>query len=268
MITMFKERNIGFIGFGNMAQAMADGLLSKQAIRPEQIYVCAKNWEKLKKNADSRSVHPCRSAVEVAEHSDMVILAVKPYLIQEVTEPIRQILSEKIVISVAAGCPFETYESILAPGTHHLSTIPNTPVSVGEGIIICERRHSLTEEEFSDFKELFSSIALIEEVETSQLSVAGTLSGCGPAFASMFLEALADGAVKQGLPRASAYRLASQMVIGTGSLQLQTGNHPGAMKDAVCSPGGTTIVGVAELERHGFRSAVIDAIDAIERGRS
>lgn len=112
---------------------------------------------------------------------------------------------------------------------------------------------------------IFGKAALIVPVDTAQLSIAGTLAGCGPAFAAMFIEALADGAVKQGLPRALAYQLASQMVVGTGKLQLATGAHPGAMKDAVCSPGGTTIVGVAALERRGFRGAVIDAIDEIER---
>ena len=105
----------------------------------------------------------------------------------------------------------------------------------------------------------------MQPVETHLLSAAGTLAGCGPAFAAMFLEALGDAGVKHGLPRALAYRLASQMLAGTGKLQLATGSHPGQMKDAVCSPGGTTIVGVAALEEHGLRAAVIDAIDAIEQ---
>lgn len=263
-MTTPQDIRLGFIGFGNMAQAMAQGLLRKEALKAEQIYACAKDWEKLCRNTRDQGMHPCRGAREVAEHADIVVVAVKPYMIADVLPPIKDILQKKIVVSVAAGYPFEKYEGILLPGTHHLSTIPNTPVSIGEGIIICEKRHSLTEEEYRLVEALFSRIALVQSVETAQLSIAGTLSGCGPAFVSMFLEALADAAVLHGLPRALSYRLAAQMTAGTGKLQLASGCHPGAMKDAVCSPGGTTIVGVAALERKGLRSAVIDAIDAIE----
>ena len=259
-----KNVKIGFIGFGNMAQAMAKGLLATGAAQPGQICACAKNWEKLCANTQPQGMRPCRDAAELAACADLVVVAVKPYLVAEVLALIKEQLREKIVVSVAAGMPFEKYEQILAPGTHHLSTVPNTPISVGEGIIACESRHSLTKEEWALFEALFGKAALVQPVDTAQLSVAGTLAGCGPAFAAMFVEALADGAVQQGLPRALAYRLASQMMVGTGKLQLATGAHPGAMKDAVCSPGGTTIVGVAELERRGFRSALIDALDAIE----
>lgn len=259
-----KNVKIGFIGFGNMAQAMAAGLLLRQAVEPGQLYACAKNWEKLRGNTEPRGMHPCRDAAELVAACDLVVVAVKPYLVAEVLAPVKEQLAGKILVSVAAGKPFDAYEEILAPGTHHLSTVPNTPISVGEGIIACERRHSLTDDEWALFSEIFGKAALIVPVETAQLSIAGTLAGCGPAFAAMFIEALADGAVKQGLPRVLAYQLASQMVVGTGKLQLATGAHPGAMKDAVCSPGGTTIVGVAALERRGFRGAVIDAIDEIE----
>ncbi len=255
---------VGFVGFGNMAQAMTDGLLFKGAIAPSQIYACAKNWEKLKANAESRGINPCRTAAETAEHSDMVVVAVKPYLVEEVLKPVREILKKKAVISVAAGLSYDKYEEILLPGTHHISTVPNTPVAVGEGIIICEQQHSLTDEEYEQFERLFSQIAVIQQVQTPLLGVAGNLSGCGPAFAAMFIEALADGAVKHGLPRELSYRLASQMVAGTGKMQMALETHPGAMKDAVCSPGGLTIKGVAALEKGGFRGAVIDAFDAVE----
>lgn len=255
---------IGFIGFGNMAQALADGLLYKKAVAPSCLYACARDYEKLRRNCERRGMTPCRDALTLAQESDMVIVAVKPYLVAEVLSPICEVLRERAVVSVAAGYPFERYEEVLLPGTRHLSTIPNTPVSVGEGIIICERKHSLSEEDYRHFEEIFSQIGLVQPVETAQLGVAGTISGCGPAFASMFLEALADAGVKHGLPRALAYQLSSQMIVGTGALQLSSGAHPGAMKDAVCSPGGTTIKGVAALERGGLRAAVLDAIDAIE----
>lgn len=259
-----KELNIGFIGFGNMAQAMAHGLLKTKALEPGQIFACARDWEKLCRNTETLGMIPCRSAEETVRKSDLVVIAVKPYLVREVTAPLKELLYHRIVVSVAAGCPFETCEEYFLPGTHHISTLPNTPVSIGDGILICEERHSLSTEEYKLFTELFSHLGLVQPVETSQLSIAGTISGCGPAFVSMFLEALADGAVMHGLPRELAYRLASQMAAGTGKLQLNTGSHPGVMKDAVCSPGGTTIRGVAALERGGLRAAVIDAIDSVE----
>ena len=179
--------------------------------------------------------------------------------------PVREALRGKIVVSVVAGYTFGRYERILAEGTPHLSTIPNTPVSVGEGIVVCERRHSLSEEDYARITELLSKIGLVLTVDTELLDIAGTVGGCGPAFVCLFMEALADAAVKHGIARTDAYRMAGQMVAGTGRLLLESGLHPAQLKDAVCSPGGTTIVGVAELERRRFRGAVLDAIDAIER---
>ena len=179
--------------------------------------------------------------------------------------PVREALRGKIVVSVVAGYTFGRYERVLAEGTPHLSTIPNTPVSVGEGIVVCERRHSLSEEDYARITELLSKIGLVLTVDTELLDIAGTVGGCGPAFVCLFMEALADAAVKHGIARTDAYRMAGQMVAGTGRLLLESGLHPAQLKDAVCSPGGTTIVGVAELERRRFRGAVLDAIDAIER---
>ena len=230
------EMKLGFIGFGNMAQAIAEGLLRSKALEPEQICACAKDWDKLCAATQPRGMRPCRDAREVAEAA---------------------------VVSVAAGWPFERYEALL-PGTRHLSTMPNTPVRVCAGVFLLEEKHSLTPEEYVLVQELFGHLGLVQPVESRLLGIAGTLSGCGPAFVSMFIEALGDAGVKHGLPRAMAYRLAGQMVAGTGRMQVETGAHPGAMKDAVCSPGGTTIVGVAELERGGMRAAVINAVDAIQ----
>lgn len=254
--------HIGFIGFGNMARAMAKGLVNKAGFPGERIHACAAHFDKLQANAAEIGAHACESAQDVVAASDLVIVAVKPYQIEGVLTPLRDELAGKAVVSVAAGVLFEDYEAILAPGTHHLSTIPNTPIAVGAGIIACEERHSLTADEFEAFQELFSPIALIEPVPGHLLSVASAVAGCGPAFASLFIEALGDGAVKNGMQRAAAYRLAAQMIKGTGALYLENGDHPGAMKDAVCSPGGTTIKGVAALEANGFRHAVISAVDA------
>ena len=255
---------LGFIGFGNMAQAMAQGLVDSGALSGEHIHACAGRFDKLQATAEKLGVNAYREAAEVVETSDFVVLAVKPYLIEQVVEPVRELLADKAVISVAAGRDFAFYEGALAPNSRHLSTIPNTPIAVGAGVIACEQRHSLADEELEAFENLFGQIALIEWVDGKLLSTASSIAGCGPAFAAMFLESLGDAGVKHGLPRATAYRLAAQMMMGTAKLHLETGTHPGAMKDAVCSPGGTTIKGVAALEKDGFRGCVIDAIDAIE----
>lgn len=264
-MTDYRNTNIAFIGFGNMAQAIAQGFIRCGALKETQIYACAKNWEKLCKNTAEMGVHPCRDAAEAANYADIVFICVKPYLVSSVVEPIAEILHDKIVISVAVGVTFEDYEKILLPGTHHLSTLPNTPVSVGEGIFICEEQHSLTASQWETVRELLSKISMVQTIPAAQLSIAGTISGCGPAFASMFIEALGDAAVLHGLPRQLSYELAGQMIAGTGKLLVESKKHPGVMKDAVCSPGGTTIKGVAALEQGGFRAAIINAVDTIEK---
>ena len=246
---------IAFLGFGNMASAMADGWIRSGAVKPEQLGAASRRQDVLEARTKARGMKAFATCEEAARWADVVVVAVKP---------IRGILKDRLVLSVAVGRLFDFYESILEPGTRHLSTLPNTPVSINEGIVICEARHSMTLDDEAFVEQLFAKLGLAEFADEKMMSAAGTLAGCGPAFAAMFIEALADGAVKHGVPRAAAYSLASQMLAGTAKLQLETGAHPGAMKDAVCSPGGTTIIGVAALERKGFRSAVIDAIDAIE----
>ena len=259
-----KKIKIGIIGFGNMGQAMAQGWINSNKIKSQQILTNARNIEKLTMNSKKIGAVPYQDINQLVSDADVIVLAVKPYQIQTVIEPIKESLQSKIIISVAAGVNYVDFKNMVLEGTSHISTVPNTPVSIGEGITIAESTHSLSTEEESLVTELLSLLGIVEFVETNQLSIAGTLAGCGPAFASMFIEALADGAVKYGLPRAEAYRLASQMLVGTGKMQLRTNEHPGVIKDAVASPGGTTIKGITELEQKGFRGAVISAIDAIE----
>ena len=256
--------NIGFIGFGNMAQAMLKGFIEYGKKDANSFYACAKDYNKLLSNTHKYGIHACKDAREVVINSDIVVLAVKPYLIEEVVKPLCNDLEHKIVISVAAGYNFEKYSKLLKSTTAHISTIPNTPISVGEGIIVCENKHSLNEEQLDIFMSLFKDIALVEFVDSHLLSIGGTIAGCTPAYAAMFIEALGDAGVKHGLPRKTAYNLAAKMLAGTGTLYLKEQKHPGEMKDAVCSPKGTTIKGVASLEKNGFRSAIIEAIDAIE----
>ncbi len=255
---------IGFIGFGNMGQAICDGLLRADAVDPEKIHACANNLDRLTERADRRGINACRSAYETVDNADIVIVAVKPNVVRGVLEPIKDKLMGKAVVSVAAGCDFDFYEEFLIDGTNHISTIPNTPVEICKGAIVCEETHSLTTDQMTAFKRIFSAIGTLEFIDTEHMSAAGTISGCSPAFAAMFIEAIGDAGVKYGLKREAAYRLIAQTLSGTGALYIEKGEHPGRMKDSVCSPGGTTIKGVSALEEYGLRNALIKAIDAIE----
>lgn len=258
-----RDVRIGFMGFGNMASAMADGWIASGAIAGDRMCACAGRYDALVERCDRRGMRAMRTAAEVAAAADVLVVAVKPYMIEDVLGAIAGALTGKVVLSVAAGWDCAAYERVI-PGTRHLSTVPNTPVAINEGVIACEKASTLTDDDRTLLFELLGLLGKPVEVETRLLSVAGTVGGCAPAFVAMVIEALGDAAVKHGIPRATAYEIVSQMMVGTARLQLETGQHPGAMKDAVCSPGGTTIKGVAELERCGMRSAFISAIDAIE----
>ncbi|MBR2836448.1 MAG: pyrroline-5-carboxylate reductase [Coriobacteriales bacterium] len=260
----YQNLKLGFIGFGNMASAIVDGLLKANAIPASNIHVCANSYEKLIPRAQMRGIIAEASPRNVISNADFIFIAVKPYLVAKVLEPVRDALLGKTVVSVAVNMPYETYETILAPGTHHISTLPNTPVRVCEGVWICENAHSLNADELKLVQDLLGKVSRVVMVDTALMGIAGTITGCGPAFIAMCQEALADAAVKHGVPRTLAYELAGQMIAGTGKLAVETNTIPAALKDAVCSPGGTTIKGVAALERSGLRAAFLNAIDAIE----
>lgn len=254
---------IGFIGYGNMSGATAKGLMLSGAINPSQIYACAKNYEKLLKKAEAQGINPCRTSEEVIEASDVIFIGVKPYMVEPVMSPVKDLLKDKVVISLAAGVFNDQLQEIM-PGAHTLYTAPNTPVSVCEGIFLLQTENNLTEDETEFVEKLLKNLGLVSWFDGDHIQFAGTLSGCSPAFTAMYLEALGDAGCKHGLTREQAYSLAAQMIVGTGKMALASGDHPGQMKDAVCSPGGTTIVGVSALEKNGFRFAVIDAFDQIQ----
>ena len=200
--------------------------------------------------------------------ADVVIIAIKPYQIESVIKPIADEFAKngRFVVSIAAGWDLAKYQKLfgdLAQSIHIQCTIPNTPMAVGKGVLVTETDNTLTDMQTEVFESLFGPISLIERVDTAHMTIAMVVAGCAPAFTDMYIEALGDAGVQYGLQRATAYRLAAKMIEGVGALYMATGTHPGAMKDAVCSPGGTTIRGVAKLEKDGFRGAVIDAVDAI-----
>lgn len=254
-------KKLGFIGMGNMAGAILLGALKSGFIKEDEIIVYDINIRQLEKLNDFNYVK-ATSEKEVVENSEMIFIGVKPQVLENVILPIKEQLKNKAIISIVLGYDFDKYNEILGPSTRHIFVMPNTPALVKEGMSLIEQRHSLNENEFEFVQNLFMSIGKVEIIPSHLMSVGGALSGCGPAYIYMVIEAMADGAVKEGMPRDMAYRLASQTVLGAGKMQNQTQLHPGILKDNVCSPGGTTIKGVAELENGRMRSLFIKAIES------
>lgn len=255
-------KKLGFIGMGNMAQALCAGFV-KGSVKKENVYAYAPNQEKLKANSEKLGFIPCASLKEVVKHADTLIMACKPYQIEEVLHEVKKELSGKTLISVAAGWTYEKYSLLLGSDVRIQYVMPNTPAMVGEGVLLFEETNSLLPEEREEIKNLFASTGVVIELPTKLMSAGMAITGCGPAFVDLMMEAYGDAAVKYGIPRACAYQMVSQMILGSAKLQLETGTHPGVLKDNVCSPGGTTIKGVAALEEAGFRNACIHSIDAI-----
>lgn len=254
---------IGFIGYGNMAGATSRGLILSGAVKPSQIYACARDYEKLCRKALADGVNPCKDARALAEICDVIFIGVKPYMVKDVMMPLRDLLKGKVVISLAANKYCDELTEIM-PEAHVVATAPNTPVSVCEGIFICEEENTLTEEEKIFAEKLLSNLGAFLWMDKEHMGIGGVIAGCAPAFTAMFMEALGDAGCKHGLTRPAVYKIAAQMLAGTGKMALKSQDHPGQMKDAVCSPSGTTIVGVSALEKNGFRFAVIDAVDQIQ----
>lgn len=253
---------IGFIGFGHMAGAMAKGFIRSEFIPAEDIYACASNYERLVERANY-GLNCLESPAAVVAAADVIIIAVKPNQVEEVLSPIADNLFGKIVISVAFGWDFDRYEELI-PDVGHISIIPNTPCEVCMGMTIIEEKHNLAESSLSLVEMLLKSLGEIEYFPSDKMWLAGELTSCGPAFAAMFIEALGDAGAKYGIENEKAYRIVSQMVAGTGALQLETGKLPGRMVDEVATPGGVTIRGVTALREADFHGVVAKAIDAVE----
>ncbi|MGC4018543.1 MAG: pyrroline-5-carboxylate reductase [Muricomes sp.] len=217
---------------------------------------------KAMENAQSLSIPTVESNALLCDECDILLLAVKPQNAAEALESCRNHLSGKALVSIVAGLSTERILAMVDENVRVLRVMPNTPALVSEGAFVLCSDNTLNEEETVLMEELFVSIGIVEWVSEKLMDVACGLSGGGPAYAAMFIEALADGAVKQGLPRETAYKLASQTCLGTAKMILDTKIHPGALKDMVTSPGGTTIEGVEALEQGGFRYSVMNCIKA------
>ena len=256
-------KTLGIIGAGNMGSALIRGLIQFGAIAPERMVVCGHHPEALEAFRQELGFRVAPDVGETLRLCDCVLFAVKPYHIEAILREHFEALRGKAVLSVIAGYDFDRYEALLPNDARHLYIMPNTPAGVGAGVLMFEEKHSLTEEESAWVREMFSKIGEVVSLPSRLMAVGSAVAGCGPAFVAMAIEALADAAVKYGIPRKLAYRLVSQMTLGTAKLQLVTGQHPGIIKDGVCSPMGTTIRGVEALERAGMRAAFMDAVDAV-----
>lgn len=260
---------IGFIGLGNMARAMIEGMLSKGIAAREDITGSAKTEATLTAMKEKYGIETTPDNGLVAERADILILAVKPQFFGEVLPQIRdRVKKDTLVISIAAGKTIEDIEKLFDKKIKLVRCMPNTPALVGEGCSGVCRNDRVSDSEMDRCMELIGSFGFAQEVPESLIDAVSGVSGCSPAYVFMFLEALADGAVEAGMPRKQAYVFAARAVMGSAKLLLETGRHPGELKDMVTSPAGTTIEGVRILEERGFRGAVIDAVKAsVEKSR-
>lgn len=251
---------LGFIGTGNMATAIIEGILRKGVLPAEEIFVDS-HRARAQELKERLHISLCENLAEMVERCDMLVLAVKPNMVEKVLAGVRERLAGKVLLSVAAGWSTEKLLQV-APGAHVLRTMPNTPALVGEGMTALSRACTLTEAEARAAERIFAACGRTVWVEEYMMEAVTGVSGSGPAYAFLFLEAMADGGVQIGLPRKAAMELAAQTLLGAAKMALETGEHPGALKDMVCSPGGTTIAAVRALEQGAFRATVMDAVIA------
>lgn len=251
----------GFIGAGNMGGALASAVCAK--VGGEQVVIARKNREKL---ANQTLLLRCAhgTATSVAELSKYIFLGVKPQVMPEILDEISGVLRARtdrfILVSMAAGMSAEKISDLAGGDYPVIRLMPNTPVSVGAGMTLhCKNEH-VTDEELETCLDALSLSGQLDALPEHLFDVGTAVAGCGPAFVDLFLEALADGGVSCGLPRDKALQYAVQMVLGSALLARETGKHPGQLKDAVCSPGGSTIQGVRALEQGGFRGITMEAV--------
>lgn len=255
-----KEKVIGFIGAGNMGCAMIGGICQSGLVTPDQLIASAHSADTLEKVHTTYGIKTTLFNEEVASTSDILFIAIKPNKFAEVLPAISASIKENcIVVSVAAGQSIAAIETLLGEQVKLVRAMPNTPAFVGESMSALCCNNNVAEEELYLIKKLFECFGKAEIVTENMMDAVIGVSGSSPAYVYMFIEAMADAAVADGMPRAMAYKFAAQSVLGAAKMVLETGRHPGELKDAVCSPGGTTIEAVAALEAGGFRDSVITA---------
>lgn len=258
--------NIGFIGCGNMATAMIKGILNQHIFNPEQVKISDVSETALAKVKQEMGIQGSTDNKKTVEESDVLILAVKPQYYETVISEIKDDISpDQIVVTIAPGKTLAWLSECFGKNVKLVRTMPNTPALVGEGMTGVCKNDLVTNEEYDFIFKILSSIGKAESIPESLMDVCVSVSGSSPAYVYMLIEAMADGAVADGMPREQAYKFAAQAVMGSAKMVLETGKHPGELKDMVCSPGGTTIEAVRVLEETGFRSSVIEAMKACVR---
>lgn len=254
---------LGFIGCGNMASAMMKGIIENNIISSDDITgydileACVRNAE------EKLGIHAANNNRAVIETSDIVILAVKPQYYEDVIAEIRDCVKDnQIIVTIAPGKTLAWVAESFGKEVKLVRTMPNTPALVGEGITAVCYNDNVTDEELDSVVAILKGFGKCQIIPENLMDVVVSVSSSSPAYVFMFIEAMADGAVADGMPRAQAYEFAAQAVLGSAKMVLETGKHPGELKDMVCSPAGTTIEAVRVLEEKGMRSAVIEAMKA------
>ena len=267
---MLKNRHVGLVGTGNMGEALIHGLLHGHLCRPDQILCSDTRPERLKAIREKYEVKGTSHNTEVVKQSDLIIIAVKPQIMKNVVEEIAKYLNlSKLIISIAAGVPLEAIESCAKKELKLIRVMPNICVSVREGVsAIAGGRHAL-KEDLMMAKMIFDSVGKSLFIDEYLLDAVTGLSGSGPAYIFLIIDALADAGVKVGLSRDDALILASQTLLGAAKMLIETGEHPGKLKDMVTTPGGTAIAGLHTLEEGGLRTTLMNTVEvATQRSRA
>ncbi len=258
-----KEQKLGFLGAGNMAGAIIKGLCHGNVLPAQSIIAGDVKAERLEQLRASHGIRTTQDNHALVRECDVIVLSVKPQVIDKVLSEVgRDVRKDQLVISVAAGVPIEAIETRLPPGSRVVRTMPNTPATVQAGATAVSGGGHASEADLRLTRELFEAVGRVVVIDEAQLDAVTGLSGSGPAYIMLIIEALADGGVKVGLHRDVALLLAAQTVLGSARLLLETGEHPGRLKDMVTSPGGTAIAGLHTLESGALRKTLIDAVEA------
>ena len=253
----------GFIGTGNMGGALAKA--AAKALPPDALLLSNKTFAKAQALADQLG---CKAlpVEDVAWEAELLFLGVKPHMMAGLLADLAPILAERekpfCLVSMAAGLTMADIQRMAGGEYPVIRIMPNTPVSVGQGVILYDKTENVSREALEAFLAGMAQAGLLDPLPEKLIDAGSAVAGCGPAFAALFMEALADGGVACGLPRAKALEYAAKMLLGTATLALESGQHPGVLKDAVCSPGGSTIAGVRALEQGAFRAAAMNAVEA------
>lgn len=263
-----KGKKIGFLGGGNMGEALIRGLLKTGLIPPEHLFVADIRLDRLEDLARLYGIHTLSDNVLLVRRVDVAILAVKPQILAPVLREVAAAVPGRLLVSIAAGVSTAAIRGHLPPGIRLIRTMPNAPALVLEGATAIARSDGLEPGDLETAQEIFSAVGKVVVLEEGLMDAVTGLSGSGPAYIAVVVEALADGGVRVGLDRQTAMTLAAQTVLGSARLLIETGTHPGQLKDMVTSPGGTAIAGIHTLEAGGLRRTLIDAVErATQRSR-